>query len=477
MTAHYNYVTIRKNKSPLKWSREAKKGCTETLIYLFVYMKPFCLFIDGRVFIFAKLSFNQGPERLERRMTAMNYQKKTVVASVAGLTLEGMDIMFISFAMSMIIAHFHIDMATGGLISSITNLGMLVGGTIFGILADKFGRVKVFTYTIILFAIGTALTGLATNIEQVYIFRFIAGLGAGGEYGIGMALVAEAWPKNKQGRASSYVSVGAQYGVILAALLSALILPNWGWRGLFFVGIIPVIFAFMVRKNLDESPEWVAAQKEKKLVKKQGNLKELFATRRTAFTTVALAIMATVQIAGYNGLMIWLPSMLQKSQGLSVSGSALWTISTAVGMIVGMLTFGQFIDRFGMKRTYGIFLIASAVAVFLYSYASGSAGVLIGGAIVGFFANGMFAGYGALISHYYPVEVRSTATNTIFNFGRALGGLSPILVGFILQHANVTVAMGYLAVLYCVSFIAMLSLKKGKAEQTQERFVSTAKAV
>ncbi|MFJ7974504.1 MFS transporter [Peribacillus sp. NPDC096379] len=392
----------------------------------------------------------------------MNYRNKTVVASVAGLTLEGMDIMFISFAMSMIIAEFHIDLATGGLISSITNIGMLAGGMIFGILADKFGRVRIFTYTIILFAIGTALTGLATNIEQVYVFRFIAGLGAGGEYGIGMALVAEAWPKNKQGRASSYVSIGAQYGVILAALLSAIILPNLGWRALFFVGVLPVIFAFIVRKNLDESPEWMEAQKQKKVVNKQekGKLLQLFETKRTAMTTISLAIMATVQIAGYNGLMIWLPSMLQQSQGLSVSSSALWTISTAVGMIIGMLTFGQFMDRFGAKRAFGIFLLASACAVFLYSYAEGSAGVLIGGAIVGFFSNGMFAGYGALISSYYPVQIRSTATNTIFNFGRAIGGLSPILVGYILQSYDMTVAMTYLAVLYIISFVVMLSLKK-----------------
>jgi MFS family permease len=426
-----------------------------------------------RHFIFPK-SFNLSPVRLERRTTRMDYRKKTVVASVAGLTLEGMDIMFISFAMSMIIAEFHIDMAAGGLISSITNLGMLAGGVIFGILADKFGRVRIFTYTILLFAVGTALTGLAQNIEQVYLFRFIAGLGAGGEYGIGMALVAEAWPKNKQGRASSYVSVGAQYGVILAALLSAMILPSWGWRGLFFVGLAPVIFAFIVRKKLDESPVWVESQKKKQLVQKQGKLKQLFATPRIAVTTVALAIMATVQIAGYNGLMIWLPSMLQQSQGLSVSSSALWTISTAAGMIAGMLTFGQFIDRFGMKRSYGIFLVASAVAVFFYSFASGSTGLLIGGAIVGFFSNGMFAGYGALISKYYSVEIRSTATNTIFNFGRALGGLSPILVGYILQHANVTVAMTYLALLYCISFIAMVSLRNGKGRQEEINSLSEA---
>jgi MFS family permease len=400
----------------------------------------------------------------------MDYRKKTVVASVAGLTLEGMDIMFISFAMTMIIAEFNIDLATGGLISSITNVGMLLGGIVFGVLADKYGRVKVFTYTVILFAIGTALTGLATSIEQVYLFRFIAGIGAGGEYGIGMALVAEAWPKNKQGRASSYVSVGAQYGVILAALLSAIILPTLGWRALFFVGVIPVIFAFIVRKNLDESPEWLAAQKSKKASKKdeKGKLVQLFETPRTAITTISLIIMATVQIAGYNGLMIWLPSMLQQSQGLSVSSSAIWTISTAVGMIIGMLTFGLFLDRFGAKRAFGVFLIASACAVFVYSYATGSVGVLVGGAIVGFFSNGMFAGYGALIGGLYPVQIRSTATNTIFNFGRAIGGFSPILVGYILQSYDMKVAMLYLAGLYCISFIVMLMLKKDNIGNVSE---------
>jgi len=397
----------------------------------------------------------------------MDYRKKTVVASVAGLTLEGMDIMFISFAMTMIIAEFNIDLATGGLISSITNIGMLLGGIIFGVLADKYGRVKVFTYTIILFAIGTALTGVATSIEQVYVYRFIAGLGAGGEYGIGMALVAEAWPKNKQGRASSYVSVGAQYGVILAALLSAIILPTLGWRALFFVGLLPVIFAFIVRKNIDESPEWLAAQKQQNNKQENAKLAQLFASPRITMTTLSLILMATVQIAGYNGLMIWLPSMLQKSQGLSVSSSALWTISTAVGMIIGMLTFGRFMDRFGAKRTFGIFLVASACAVFFYSFATGAVAILVGGAVVGFFSNGMFAGYGALISSFYPVQIRSTATNTIFNFGRAIGGFSPIFVGFILQSYEMTVVMIYLAALYCISFIVMLTLKSsGKELQT-----------
>jgi len=142
---------------------------------------------------------------------------------------------------------------------------------IFGVLADKYGRVKVFTYTVLLFAIGTALTGLATSIEQVYLFRIIAGIGAGGEYGIGMALVAEAWPKDKQGRASSYVSVGAQYGVILAALLSAIILPTLGWRALFLVGVVPVIFP--VAKSMLNSAIIIVIANEISMMSMPSNVK------------------------------------------------------------------------------------------------------------------------------------------------------------------------------------------------------------
>lgn len=397
----------------------------------------------------------------------MNYRKKTVVASTAGLALEGMDIMFISFAMSMMVAEFNIDFASGGLISSVTNWGMLIGGIIFGILADKFGRVRVFTYTIILFAVGTALTAIAPNIESVYLFRFIAGLGAGGEYGIGMALVAEAWPKKWRGRVSSYVSIGGQIGVILAAVLSAIILPTLGWRPLFLIGIIPVLLAFYIRRNLAESPAWLELKAKEKSIssngmktKQESPLIQLVNTPKRAYTTIAITLMATVQVAGYNGLMIWLPSMLQASHGFSVSGSSIWTISTIVGMIIGMLTFGVIMDKLGTRISYGLFLISSAIAVFLYSFAGSGMALLIGGAIVGFFANGMYAGYGALISNHYPVHMRSTATNTIFNLGRAVGGLSPILVGYILQNYNMTTVMIYLACLYIVSLTMMLTLRE-----------------
>src|SRR5699024_3885971 len=123
----------------------------------------------------------------------------------------------------------------------------------FGVLADKYGRIRIFTYTIFIFAIATALLSVSSNIYMVYILRFIAGMGGGGEFGIGMALVAEVFKKQRLGRVSSVVAIGGQVGALIAALLAAAILPHLGWRALFLIGVVPVILAFYIRRNLDET--------------------------------------------------------------------------------------------------------------------------------------------------------------------------------------------------------------------------------
>lgn len=398
------------------------------------------------------------------------YRKKILASSMLGLGLESMDIMFLSFVLSSIIAEFGISSAAGGSIVSVTNIGMLAGGLVFGVLADKYGRIRVFTYTIFLFSVATALMAFANNIYIIYILRFLAGVGGGGEFGIGMALVAEVFSKQKRGRMTSWVTIGGQIGAIAAALLAALIIPLFGWRALFIVGILPVILIFYVRRNLDETEEWKKAQADmKKSKKKNVSLAKLFDTPKTAYVTIALTIMSTVQVAGYFGLMNWLPSILQEQLGLSVSGSSLWMISTIIGMCLGMLLFGQILDRFGAKTSYGIFLIASAASVFLYVYAQSAVTLLIGGMIVGFFANGMNAGYGALISSFYPTEVRSTANNAIFNTGRAVGGLSPIAIGFFLDNYSITAAMAFLATLYVISLVIILTMRDNPLKGSRHR--------
>jgi len=382
-----------------------------------------------------------------------------VVASTAsGFGLENMDVMFLSFALSSIIAELHLSGTQAGLISTITNIGMLLGGIFFGILADKIGRIKTFSHTIFIFAFATAAMFFAHSLTAIYICRFIAGIGAGGEYGIGMTVLAESFSKEKLGRVSSWVGMAGQIGAIFAALLAALILPTLGWHALFLFGVIPVIITFFVRRHLRESTSFTNSSK-----KKHGNIKQLFATPKIAYQTIALMVMAVVQIAGYFGLMNWLPTIMQKQLNLTV-GASTWMIATILGMCAGMLTFGWILDNLGPRLAFGIFLTASAIGVYILTLPSNVWSLIIVGAVVGYFSNGMFAGYGAIVSRLYPTEVRATANNVIMNVGRCIGGFSSLAIGYLLDNYNIMTVMVFISTLYIISLLVMLTITNLKAE-------------
>lgn len=385
-------------------------------------------------------------------------QKWTIASTSSGFALENMDVLFLSFAMSSMISDLHLSGGAAGLIGSITNLGMLFGGILFGLVGDKFGRVKTFTYTIFIFAFATAMMAVANNIAMIYILRFLAGIGAGGEYGVGISIIAESFHKNQIGKMTSIAAIGGQIGAILAAIAAAMIIPTLGWHGLFLLGIVPVVLTYFVRRHLTETDEFINAKKVEKESTSRAVFEYMFSSPKVAYQSFALMIMTTVQIAGYFGLMNWLPIIVQKQLGLNVSGSSLWMIATIVGMSLGMMTFGSILDFFGPRRAFGIFLIASALMVYTITLAHNTVTLLIIGAIVGFFSNGMFGGYGAVISRLYPTEIRSTANNIIVNVGRAVGGFSSVVIGILMDHYSLTVVMTFLSVLYIISFITMMTL-------------------
>jgi len=382
-------------------------------------------------------------------------QKWTLASTSAGFALEHMDVMFLSFALSSIIATLHITGAQAGLISSISNIGTLVGGIGFGLIADRFGRIKVFTYTIFIFAFATAAMAFANSLTLVYLFRFLSGVGSGGEYGVGITLIAENFDVEKLGKMSSLAAVGGQCGAILAAIAAALIIPSLGWHALFLFGLVPVALIYFIRRHLHESDAFVTAHQTKK---QPHRIRVLFQTPRLAYQTVALIIMTTVQIAGYYGLMNWLPAIMQKKLGLTVSGSSFWMIATILGMSLGMVTFGHVLDYFGPRRAFGIFLLAAAVALFGILLAVNQVTLLLAGAVLGFFSDGMYGGYGAIVSRLYPTEVRATANNFIVNIGRTIGGFSSVVIGFLMDHSTLFAVMGFLSVLYLISFLVMLTI-------------------
>ncbi|MCT3403889.1 MFS transporter [Lactobacillus helveticus] len=385
-------------------------------------------------------------------------QKWVIASTSSGFALENMDVLFLSFAMSSMIADLHLSGGAAGLISSITNLGMLFGGICFGILGDKIGRVKTFSHTVLIFAIATALMAFANNIYEIYALRFLAGIGAGGEYGVGIALIAEKFKNHQIGKMTSIAAVGGQIGAIIAALVAAWIIPHLGWHMLFLVGIVPVVLTVFIRKHLHESDQFLAAKNNEKGSLLTDVVKKMFSTPRLALQSLGLMVMMTVQIAGYFGLMNWLPTIVQKQLNLNVSSSSLWMIATIIGMSVGMMTFGSIFDYFGPRRAFEIFLIGSAVMVYVLALAQNMASLLVIGAVMGFFSNGMFGGYGAVISRLYPTEIRSSANNIIVNVGRAIGGFSSVVIGILMDHYSLTVVMGFLSALYIISFVVMISL-------------------
>ena len=379
------------------------------------------------------------------------YQRKVLLSTSAGIALENMDIMFLAFSLSSMITSFHISGTQAGFISTITNLGMLIGGIFFGIIADKYGRVKVFSQTVLLFSIASLLMYFASNIYLVYLFRFIAGVGAGGEYGACMSLISESFSKKQIGRASSVAGIGAQVGAALAAILAAVIIPTFGWKMLYVVGVLPVLF---IRRGLTEPKEFKSVQSAEKKTK----LSRLFESKHLAWQTCGLSIMVTVQIAGYFGLMNWLPSIMQNRLGLSVSGSSLWMVSTILGMSLGMMTFGIIMDKLGPKLAFSLFLICSSLSVYLLVLAHSQWSLVAAAVIVGYFINGMYGGYGAVISSLYPTEIRATANNFIMNLGRAVGGFSSIVIGFLMDHYSLTAVILFLSGIYLVSLLVLTTL-------------------
>ena len=402
--------------------------------------------------------------------SSMSTNQKWVLASMSsGFLLENMDVMFLSFSLSEIIAQMHISSAAGGWIGTFTNLGMFFGGALFGLLGDRIGRVKTFSYTIFLFAIATGLTYFAHNITALYALRFLAGIGAGGEYGVGIALIAENFQANQIGRASSVAAVGGQIGSIVAALLAAWIIPAYGWNTLFLFGVVPVVLTYFVRRHVKESDEFLAAHKKAEETSEKISFGRLFETPRLALQTLGLMLMTIVQIAGYFGLMNGLPSIVQKKQGLSVSGSSYWMIATIIGMSLGMMVFGTIMDKIGPRWAFSIFLLGSEVVVFAIVNVTSYWAMLLAGALTGFFSNGMFGGYGAVISQLYPTEIRSTANNLIMNTGRAIGGFSSVIIGALMDHYNLYVVMGFLSALYIISFLVMISLPGLREIQAKKR--------
>jgi MFS family permease len=392
-------------------------------------------------------------ESLESASTAVDRNaRKALLGSAIGYAMDGFDLLILGFMLRTISSDLGLSPAQGASLVTATLVGAVLGGVGFGMLSDRLGRVRVLTWTIVVFAVFTGLCAFAQGYWDLLIYRGIAGLGLGGEFGIGMALVAEAWPASKRARASSYVGLGWQCGVLAAALVTPLLLPVIGWRGLFAVGVFPAIIAYFIRASLHEPDVFVEKSKNRP---KESALRLLVKDGETAKLSFGMIILCSVQNFGYYGVMIWLPNYLSTRFGFALTQSALWTCVTLAGMALGIFLFGHIADRIGRRPAFFGYMCGAAVIVLIYSRLTDPIHLLIVGAVMGFFVNGMLGGYGALISELFPTAARATAQNVLFNIGRGIGGFGPVVVGAIASAYSFETAIAGLAALYLIDILAM----------------------
>ncbi|MGV2068782.1 MFS transporter [Agrobacterium sp. 22-226-1] len=378
--------------------------------------------------------------------------KKAMLGAAIGYAMDGFDLLILGFMLKAISSDLSLSPGQAASLVTATLIGAVIGGVLFGMLSDRLGRVKVLTWTIVLFAVFTGLCALAQGYWDLLFYRTMAGLGLGGEFGIGMALVAEAWPANKRARASSYVGLGWQLGVLAAAIVTPMLLPVIGWRGMFAIGIFPAVVAYFIRNSLHE-PEVFVANKAGKSTK--SSLRLLVEDWDTTKLSIGMAILCSVQNFGYYGVMIWLPNYLATRFGFALTQSAIWTTVTIAGMALGIFMFGHIADRIGRRPAFFGYMFMAAVMVVIYSQLTDPYELLVAGAVMGFFVNGMLGGYGALISELFPTAARATAQNVLFNVGRGVGGFGPVVVGTIASFYGFELAIALLATLYILDMVAM----------------------
>lgn len=388
------------------------------------------------------------------------YQWRTIVVAMLGYTLDAMDFLLYALVIPFILKDFHLNAATAGFLASATFLAAAVGGYIFGILTDYVGRSKMLIITVLIYSAGTFGAAFSGDWIQLLFWRMLLGLGMGGEWGPGMTLVMESWPSKYRTFISCVVQCAWSFGYLLAVAASLVVVPHWGWRGLFMVGVVPAVIVSIVRARLTEPEIW---EKSRQASKRTFSLAELF-TPRYLRHTVLMSLAMITGFAAYNGIAIWLPTYLagplaKGGAGVSPAGVAPYLFLFNVVGIVGFLSFGLLSTRFGRKKLYAVYAVLAAIGVIPYGLAHGNLVVLaVGVALLGF-ATTFFGAYGSATSELYATHVRGTALGFTFNTGRLIGGQAPILFGLLsvfvgLGAASVIVALP--AALLTAVFFVML---------------------
>ena len=391
--------------------------------------------------------------------------RRALIAAGLGWMLDAFDVMLYALVLAALIPELGLTKEVAGLLGSVTLLASAAGGIIFGVVADRYGRTRALMASVLIYSVFTAACGLAQTVTQLAIFRVLLGIGMGGEWASGAALVSETWPAEHRGKAMALMQSAWALGYGAAALVTMIVLPRWGWRAVFLVGILPAFFTLWVRRNVEEPALWRSLQERHRA----GGRASATDTSRARFgdifhgpmlrLTVALTLMNACTMFGWWGFNLWLPGYLslpasQGGMGFSTARMTSLVIAMQVGMWFGYVTFGFISDVIGRKRAYVLYTLSAAALILVYVSVRLPLALLLLGPFVAFFAAGYFSGFGAVTAEIYPTAVRASAQGFTYNIGRVASAVAPFAVGSFAQTRGFQAALSLTAVAFVLAAIA-----------------------
>ncbi len=393
-------------------------------------------------------------------------ERNTLVAGGLGWMLDAMDVMLYSLVLAELVRHFGMNKGTAGALNSLTFIASAIGGLLFGFLADRVGRTRALTVSILVYSLASGACGLTSTILGLAIFRFILGLGMGGEWTTGAALIAETWPAEHRAKALGLMQSTWAIGEMIAVAVTFLVLPRFGWRTVFFVGILPALVVFWILRHVPESEIWATRARGPR-----PSLARLWQPDVRAHAIVATAMNACGMF-GYWGLFTWIPGYLslpveKGGRGLALVTSTTWLLVMGVGKWLGYVLFGFAADAVGRRMSYFIYLLVAALLVPLYGNAASPLLLLVLGPFVAFFGTGFFSGFSALASELFPTEIRATAMGLTYNIGRGFSAAAPFLVGKIADQYGFKPAFYLVAGAFFVAAMLALALPETRGKRLE----------
>ncbi len=345
--------------------------------------------------------------------------------------LDSFDVMLYALVTAALIKDLGISKPTAGLLSSATLVASAVGGLAFGVLADRYGRTRALISSILIYSVFTAACGFAQTVLQLAVFRVFLGLGMGGEWASGAALVSETWSAEHRGKALGFMQSAWAIGYGAAAVVTAVVMPIWGWRAVFFVGVLPACFTMWIQRKVEEPAMW--RQRRAAAATRRGRFADIF-RGDLLWLTVPVTLMNACTMFAWWGFNQWIPAYLslpvaEGGIGLTTRVMSGFIIAMQVGMWFGYVSFGFIADAIGRKRAYVIYVLTAAVLLLGYATTRNPAVLLVLGPVTAFFATGYFTGFGALTAEIYPTDIRATAQGFTYNIGRLASAVAPFAVG------------------------------------------------